>query len=101
MIDKNVKYGNIYNVTVIDLGNGDVKVSDTTHLEEKTGVVFWNDTPKPIGETDDSAGKTTDETGIDVIIHFTKVESIEVVERALLRAKSKLKEIISQKQSES
>ena len=94
MINKNVKYSEVENVTVIELGNGDVKVADTTHLDEKTGVVFWNDVPRPIGETTDSYGKTTDETGIDVIIHFTKVESIEVVERALVRAKNELKRIL-------
>ena len=100
MIKKNVKYSEIENVTVIELGNGDVKVADTRHLDEKTGVVFWNDVPRPIGETDDSCGKTTDETGIDVIIHFNKVESIEVVERALARAKDELKRNIAIKQSE-
>ncbi len=101
MVKKNVKYGEIKNVTVIELGYGDVKVSDTLHKDNTVGVMFYNDTPRPIGEIADTYGKTSNETGIDAIIHFRNIESIEVVEKAISRAKSELKRILKMHEGKS
>jgi len=92
MVIKNIKYGSIENVTVIELGNGDVMVSDTIHPPEDTvGVMFTNDEANPIGTDHDVTGMNSNDLGIDAIITFNNIESIEVVERALSRAKDAIK----------
>ena len=92
MIYKKVQIGNVKNVTVCELGKGDVKVAACVIPEkESAGVQFTNDTPKEIGTLHATAGTTTDMTGIDLLIEFTSESSIDVVERALKEARIKLR----------
>lgn len=94
MILKEVQVGNVKGVTIVELGNGDVKVGYTHSKEEKyVAVIFSNDEPKPIGTAHNTAGTTTNETPPQAMLSFTKVESIEVVERALNKAKIMLRNI--------
>lgn len=94
MVIKNQTIGNVKEVTLIELGSGDVKVSCVKQFDEKyTGVMFCNDKPNPVG-TDHVGGGTTDEYDLQVMLTFTNIESIEVVEKHLKRAKTYLKQII-------
>ena len=88
MIRKNVQVGSTLVETMIELGNGDVKVGSIRFQDDKqVGIEFVNDVPNPIGTKHNTAGTTTDESNPQAIISFTNVESIEVVERALNKAK--------------
>jgi hypothetical protein len=94
MIRKNEQIGNTKDVTLIELGEGDVQIGSIFSKEEKyVGVQFINDKKNPIGTRHNTAGCTTDNTKPQVIISFTNVESIEVIERALARAKVSLRNI--------
>ena len=88
MIRKDVKVGNTLVETMIELGNGDVKIASLRFQDDKqVGVEFVNDIPNPIGTKHNTAGTTTDESNPQVILSFTNIESIEVVEKALNKAK--------------
>ena len=89
MIHKNVQLGTVKGVTMIQLGKGDVKVAFVKSPNEKySGVQFVNDTTKPIGTKEgNTIGTTTDDSAPQVMITFTDIKSIEVVERALNKAK--------------
>lgn len=92
MITKNENYGISKGVTIADFGKGDILVSDGFIEETKTGcLMLANDVPNEIGKDHpERIGKTTDELKQDIIFTFTKPESIDVVIRALERAKSKM-----------
>lgn len=93
MVKYNQQIGKIKGVTIIELGNGDTKVAYVHCKEDKyTGIQFTNDTPKKIGGSDiNTTGVTTDELQPNAMITFTRLESIEIVEKALRKAKIKLK----------
>lgn len=93
MVLHNQQIGEVKGITIIELGNGDTKVAYLHQPEEGyTGVMFKNDVQKPIGtKGNNPPGITTDEMPPDAMIIFTNVESIEVVERALAKAKIILK----------
>lgn len=94
MIRNNVKVGTVLVETMIELGNGDVKVAALKFQEDnQVGIEFVNDKPNPIGTKHNTAGTTTDESNPQVILSFTNVESIEVVERALNKAKIMLRNL--------
>lgn len=94
MIHKNAKIGNTKGITLIELGNGDVQVcAISCKVEKYAGVEFVNDKPNPIGTKHNTAGCTTDNTQPQAILSFTNVASIEVVERALAKAKVLLRNI--------
>lgn len=92
MITKNETYGISENVTIADFGTGDIVVADGFIHETKTGcLMLANDVPNDIGKDHpERIGKTTDEVKQDVVFTFTNVESINVVIRALERAKIKM-----------
>jgi len=93
MVELNQTVGATKGITVIALGQGDTKVSYCQNKEEGyTGIVFINDTVKPIGETGEVwCGTTTDSNPPNAMLIFTSVESIEVLEKQLKNAKMKLK----------
>lgn len=92
MIRKDVKVGNVNVGTIIELGNGDVQVAAVKQPDEKyTGIEFMNDVPNPIGTSHNTAGTTTDNSRPEAMITFTDIASIEVVERALNKAKVMLR----------
>ena len=94
MVHKNVKIGGTKGITLIELGEGDVQVAAISCKEhESAGIEFVNDKPNPIGTKHNTAGCTTDNTQPQAILLFTNVASIEVVERALTKAKILLRNI--------
>jgi hypothetical protein len=98
MVLKNIKYSEIENVTIIELGKGDVKVSDTTHASgDRVGVMFTNDVPNEIGTSHADKGKDSNEVGVDALITFDNIASLEVVEKALKNAKRELRKILKAK----
>ena len=86
MVHKNRIYGEIHNVTHIELGDGDVIVSDTKS-EGYNGISFINDSPKTVNTSHNLSGKNTNETGLDALITFKNIESLEVFERSIQRIK--------------
>ena len=98
MVKNNQQIGNVKGITIIELGDGDTFVSYVHNRKENyTGVLFHNDIKKDIGSEDQvSIGATTDEFTPDAMITFTEIESIEVLERALKKAKTMLKQIKSE-----
>ena len=94
MVIKNAKIGDIENVALIELGEGDIQVAYTLHPgESKVCLCFKNDIKRPIGSSHKIKGKSTDEFALDAMLTFTTMESLEVVEKHLLLAKDKLKEL--------
>ena len=88
MVELNQTIGKVKGVTIIELGKGDTKVA-FLHCKEDgyTGVQFTNDEVKEIGTTHGVSGVTTDDLQPNAMITFTNVKSIEVVEKALKKAK--------------
>jgi len=96
MIHKNAEIGNTKGITLIELGGGDVQISVIScKVNKYTGVEFVNDKPTPIGTKHNTVGCTTDNTQPQAILSFTSVASIEVVERALAKAKILLRNMDS------
>jgi hypothetical protein len=94
MIHKNAQIGNTKGITLIELGYGDVIIGAIScKVNKYTGVEFVNDTPNPIGTKVNTAGCTTDNTNPEAILTFTDIKSIEVVEKALAKAKILLRNI--------
>ena len=93
MVEFNQKIGKTNNVTIIELGKGDTKVA-YVHCKEDgyTGISFTNDSIKPIGTSDGCSGITTDDLQPNAMLTFTSIESLEVVERNLHKAKLKLRQ---------
>lgn len=96
MVEYNQQIGKVKGITIIELGKGDTKVA-YHHCKEDgyVGVQFTNDIVGPIGSGGtNTCGVTTDELQPNAMITFTNAESIEVVERALAKAKIKLRGIV-------
>ena len=94
MVHKNCKVGKAKKVTVIELGSGDVIVSSIScKVDKYAGIAFVNTLPHEIGTKHNTAGCTTDDSQPEAVLIFTKIESIEVVERALEKAKILLRNI--------
>lgn len=91
MIKKNIKYGKVENVTLVEFGKGDVIVAITKFKKRNVGVCFTNlDHPQRIGSFVDTTATNTNELGIDAILTFTDVNSIDVVLQALQIARKEL-----------
>jgi len=94
MVFKNAQIGETKGITLIELGKGDVQVAYVQSKEGKyVGIGFVNDKPQPIGTQHNTVGTTTDYSKPDALLTFTKVESIEVVEEALKKAKIVLRNL--------
>ena len=94
MVIKNAQIGETKGITLIELGKGDVQVAYVVSKEDKyVGIEFMNDKPSPIGTKHGTAGTTTDDSRPEAILTFTDIASIEVVERALAKAKVKLRNL--------
>lgn len=91
MITKNNNIGISENVTIADFGNGSIIVVDVMISKERLALVFANDTPKQIGTPHlDLKGKSIEDVNIDIILSFTKTESIDIVIEALQRMKTNM-----------
>lgn len=73
-------------------GTGDIGFNSGEYVEsdEKVGVIiFYNQEPRPIGSPGDiSTGKSLTPTTVPVVMKFHKVESIDVLIKALTEAKN-------------
>ncbi len=90
MIYKNAKVGKEKNVTLVELGSGDVSVAagkSQDDTKKYTCVVFNNIEAGEIGRMAGPAGITTDESGAQVMIAFYDIKSIKVVEKSLKTAR--------------
>lgn len=87
MIKKNISVSNVTNVTVCEFGSGSINVAYAKQ-QEKNVVVFWNREPSAIGTETFCAGRSTDETGLDLMFVFDKPESIDVVIEKLNECKT-------------
>lgn len=104
MIYKNVTVGKIEGVTICEFGTGDIGVSTAKYADGKQFIYFANQKAPitPIGsDISENYGKTSDETGIDVSLEFTKVESVQVLIDALERLKAHMIEIGSNPDNQS
>ena len=94
MIHKNVIVGDVEEVTICELGSGDVQVSSVDMPSGKSvAVTFVNTEANPIGTEHETSGLTTDQTGLDLMIEFSDLKSIEVVEKYLNHCKKRLKQL--------
>jgi len=100
MIHRNIKSGNKEDITVIELGSGDVKIQNVEYptTEKQVGFIamsFTNDTPHEIGfDNADSGEIPLDKWNPDVIISFFKLESLEVLQEQLNIAREKLTKLL-------
>ena len=100
MIHKNLKAGIKDDVTVIELGSGDVKIQNVQYptTEKQAGFIaisFTNDTPHEIGfDHGDGGAIPLDEWHPDVILSFFKLESLEVLQEQLNIAREKLTQLL-------
>ena len=95
MIYKNAKIGKLENITLIELGEGDVLVSALEDPNrEYSGIGFINDVPGEVGrEHPGTKGKPIDDfENCHAVIFFHNIASIEVVEEAISKAKNILLE---------
>jgi hypothetical protein len=92
MIYKNAKYGEVENVTILEFGKGDILVCNASNDKYKhESIIFKSQDPTPIGTEDSTfTGKTTNEYAPEVMMIFTKPESIDVVIDHLQKCKDKL-----------
>lgn len=96
MIHRNIKSGKNDNVTVIELGRGDVKIQNVQYpsTEQQSGFIaisFTNDVPHEIGfDHKDGGVVPLDKWNPDVLISFFKLESLEVLQDQLNIAREQL-----------
>ena len=93
MIKKKSKFEGKEIETIMEFGTGDIAVTGFRNSESKlTGISFENQKAVKIGTRDASTnGSKLSDSNSNVLMVFNKVESIEVVERALKEAKIRLK----------
>lgn len=97
MIFKNVDYAATSGVTLLEFGLGDICMmcieANDTDGGPLGGLIFKATEPHPIGHDDASVlGKTTDDIQPEVIMTFSKVESIDVLIERLQMARSQFVE---------
>ena len=95
MIHKNATVGELNSIYHIELGKGDVQVNVAQWPSEgAVSLTFKQDVEShPIGTGHNHAGTTTDEVEPNALISFSNIESLEVVQRALDRARIYLRNI--------
>lgn len=90
MIRKNAQFGTIRVQSLAEFGKGDIQVIDAKG-DNYAAVLFRNDIPHKIGDTDPStAGITTDQFKPEIVLLFDNIESIDVVIEAFLNARNTL-----------
>lgn len=89
MIRKNIKFGKLKKVTVLEFGKGDIQVIPATG-DDYECVMFRNDSEKPIGTYTNVEGFDSDIFKPQVVMTFTNPDSIDVVIEKLNYAKSLL-----------
>lgn len=89
MIRKNIEFGNLKDVTVLEFGKGDIQVQPAVG-EDYTAVLYKTDQPHDIGTEHDTIGKNSDWFKTEIAMTFTNADSIDVVIKKLTEAKSYL-----------
>lgn len=73
-----------------EFGKGDINIVHVGGFN-KAAVIFKNDIPKPIGtESSEWMGKSIEEVYPDIVMSFTRVESIDILISELEAAKKLL-----------
>lgn len=93
MIKKDVEFEGMPTDFIMEFGHGDISVTGFKKVDNKlVGIAFKNQEPHQIGVRDASTcGAELKNSDSSILMTFTKVESIEVLERALREAKIRLK----------
>jgi|WetSurMetagenome_2_1015567.scaffolds.fasta_scaffold215716_2 hypothetical protein len=94
MVRENVKIGKRSEGTAIDLGNGNVIMGTIQDVDGHfTGIIFKNSEKiRPVGSTR-IVNDIEEGSGIDAIIVFRSIKSIEIFEEMLSYAKDKLTQL--------
>jgi hypothetical protein len=96
LIHKNGKVGDVEGVTICVFGSGDIDVSTSDYADGSGTALMFTNMKKPVMPigTDlvGNYGKSTNELGVDVVLEFHKIESIDVVIDALERMKGRMVE---------
>lgn len=94
MIYQNTTYGEKEGVTFCQFGKGDIVVSAGENPESKNVCLIMSnskDGAHPIGDFKEPRAKTTNEmNGLQIVMHFDNVASIDVVIEALQEARQDL-----------
>ena len=91
MIKKNQKFGISESVIIAEFGQGDLSVGGMYLQEDKSGYLSISDLLEPlnIGEINQKRlNKDLREFDNDILLKFTKTQSIDVLIRQLLEIKS-------------
>lgn len=96
MIKKNIEFGNLKDVTVLEFGKGDIQVQPALG-EDYAAVLYKTDEPHLIGTEHETKGKDSDWFKTEIAMTFTNVDSIDVVIKKLTEARSYLtkKELVN------
>lgn len=100
MILKNTDFHKVKNVTALEFGAGDIAVTSMENKQDKyTGVVFQNIKSGKINRDcpEIKTGLINKDHAFEVVMIFSKVESIDVVLDALKDAKRALKRCLKRK----
>ncbi len=92
-IIKNIPFGKCENATVVLFGDGDVLVANGYDKETNDAYLIINSGKgkEPIGTPHpENKGKSKDDIDMEIVFHFTKTESIDVVIGMLKKAKTHL-----------
>jgi|11BtaG_2_1085332.scaffolds.fasta_scaffold06836_9 hypothetical protein len=89
MIRKNIEFGNLKDVTVLEFGKGDIQVQPSLG-DDYTAVLFKTDEINPIGTEHETKGKDSDWFKTEIAMTFTNVESLDVVVKKLKEARKYL-----------
>lgn len=94
MIKKNVKIGEIKNVTIVEMGTGDILIAGIDWKDEGAhGILLSQDKPKDIENWNnvETPIKSFEEAKDPVIIRFTRKESVDQLINSLLEVKKTFK----------
>ena len=92
MIRKNIQFGSLKDVTVLEFGKGDIQVQPAIG-DGYTALLFKSDQSRPIGTEHETKGKNSDWFKTEIAMTFTNTESIDVVLKKLKEAKKYLNPI--------
>ena len=77
MVHKNIDYGNVKNVTVVEFGKGTLSIVDGANNEGFLSLLIKTKDFSPIGEVSGSE-KNSDEFSPEIAIVFNNKESFDV-----------------------
>ena len=89
MIRKNIQFGSLEDVTVLEFGKGDIQVQPAIG-DDYAAVLFKSDEEYPIGTEHETKGKDSDWFKTEIAMTFTNVDSLDVVVKKLKEARKYL-----------